>query len=228
MPHQGELWITDFRVLGDSADVLPLSNMNLVQKSNASARLILLSASLLLFAYPRLSIVVTALASLSALALMTKHLQIAQSDGKIKGMLKEGFHSLNAAEVESVKWTKPTINNPLMNVLLPEINDAPNRPKAAPAYNKIIETDVNSKTQQGTMRAFNNDPAIDKRLFEDLGDSLGFDRSMITFNATANTQIPNDQKGFAEFCYGDMPSAKEGTKSALLNNMNPRVIDGDQ
>jgi hypothetical protein len=228
MSHQGELWITDLRVIFDSTNILPVSNMSLIQKSNAAARLILLSTLLLLFAYPRPTMVITAMASLGALALMTKHLQIAKTDEKVKGMLKEGFHSLGEEEVKSVKWTKPTVGNPLMNVLLPEINDTPNRPKAAPAYNKIIEADINSKTQQGTMRAFNNDPSIDKRLFEDLGDSLGFDRSMLTFNATANTQIPNDQKGFAEFCYGDMPSAKEGTKSALLNNMNPRVIDGDQ
>ena len=78
------------------------------------------------------------------------------------------------------------------------------------------------------MEKFGNDKNIDKRLFKDLGDSLGFDRSMIAFNSTANTQIPNDQEGFAKFCYGDMKSGKDGSKVGLLESIKPRVIDGQQ
>ena len=141
-------------------------------------------------------------------------------------MAKEGFQSLKRADVDSVGWTQPTESNPVMNVLLPEIKDNPTRPPAAPAYLPSVEADINSKTQQGALRGFNNDPSIDQRLFRDLGDSFSFDRSMINFNATANTQIPNDQTGFAKFCYGNMPSAKTGNPKALAANMPPRVIEG--
>jgi len=34
---------------------------------------------------------------------------------------------------------------------------------------------------------------------------------MRQFYPTANTKIPNDQTAFAEFCYGNMPSCKDGT-----------------
>lgn len=44
---------------------------------------------------------------------------------------------------------------------------------------------------------------------------------MRQFYSTANTTIPNDQGGFAEFCYGDMISAKEGNMFASVRN-NPR------
>ena len=37
-----------------------------------------------------------------------------------------------------------------------------------------------------------------------------------------NEQIPNNQKEFAEFCYGEMISAKEGNDYALIRN-NPRI-----
>jgi hypothetical protein len=39
---------------------------------------------------------------------------------------------------------------------------------------------------------------------------------MINFNTNPNTQIPNDQAGFADFCYGNMPSCKEGNEFACM------------
>ena len=41
---------------------------------------------------------------------------------------------------------------------------------------------------------------------------------------TANTTIPNDQKGFAEYCYGDMISCRdqENNELACTRNMPPR------
>jgi len=53
-----------------------------------------------------------------------------------------------------------------------------------------------------------------------------FDRSMVQFNATANTTIPNDQKSFAEFCYGDMISCKEGNALACTRSAPPNWING--
>ena len=50
---------------------------------------------------------------------------------------------------------------------------------------------------------------------------------MRNFYATANTTVPKDQKGFAEFCYGDMTSCKEGDPIAC-SRWDPRWIDGNQ
>ena len=47
---------------------------------------------------------------------------------------------------------------------------------------------------------------------------------MLNFYATANTTIPNDQKGFAEFCFGQMPSCKEGDGLQCLKD-NPRYTN---
>ena len=46
--------------------------------------------------------------------------------------------------------------------------------------------------------------------YVDLGDSINFEQSMQRFYTTANSRVANDQTAFAKFCYGDMPSCKEG------------------
>ena len=42
---------------------------------------------------------------------------------------------------------------------------------------------------------------------------------MRNFYTMPNSRIPNDQKGFAEFCYGTMVSCKEGNEFACEKNM---------
>ena len=61
-------------------------------------------------------------------------------------------------------------------------------------------------------------------MFTDLGDAFVFNRSMIQYNATANTQVPNDQKAFQEYLYGNMISGKEGNPIALVRN-NSGAVD---
>jgi hypothetical protein len=119
--------------------------------------------------------------------------------------------------------TKPTITNPAMNVLLTEIVDNPERKPAELAYEPSVNADINKQTIDMVKKNF-NDPNIDVRLFKDLGDSYVFDQSMRTWYATPNTQIPNDQGAFADFCYGDMISCRDETNNeeACARNMPPR------
>ena len=49
---------------------------------------------------------------------------------------------------------------------------------------------------------------------------------MWNWYATPNTTIPNDQDGFANFCYGDMISCKENNGMACMQNMPPHWING--
>jgi hypothetical protein len=116
--------------------------------------------------------------------------------------------------------TAPSQKNPLMNVLLTEIHDNPSRNQAFPAYNQTIQKDIDSKTIEMVTNKF-DDKNVDERLFKDLGDNFDFDQSMRTFYATPNTKIPNDQTAFADFCYGDMISCKEGDGLACIRD-NPR------
>ena len=99
-----------------------------------------------------------------------------------------------------------------MNVSLPEIKYNPKRKPAAPSFNPEVEKDINKKA---------GNVGIDPRLFKDLGDKLDFENSMRQFHSTPNTSIPNDQEAFAKFCYGDMPSCKDGDSLQCEKN-NPR------
>lgn len=109
--------------------------------------------------------------------------------------------------------TKPTQQNPLMNVSLPEINGNPNRPPAADSYIPSTINQINKDVKENIVEK--ND--LDPRLFKDLGDQMTFDQSMRQFYTTASTTIPNDQGGFAEFCYGDMKSCKENNSVCTGN-----------
>ena len=96
-----------------------------------------------------------------------------------------------------------------MNVLLPEINDNPKRPCAAPSFNRNIEKKINEKT---------GNVGPDPRLFLDLGDSISFEQSMRNFYSTPNTKVCNDQTAFAKFLYGEMPSCKEGNEFQCMKD----------
>ena len=64
---------------------------------------------------------------------------------------------------------------------------------------------------------------VQKKLFASLGDSFEFEvGAMNRFYSTPSTTIPNDQAGFADFCYGNMTSCKDGDDLACARNA-PRI-----
>ena len=107
--------------------------------------------------------------------------------------------------------TAPTQTNPLMNVLLPEINGNPNRGKAL-AYNPETEKKIMEKVKKG----------LDPRIYRGTNNELDLEYSMRQFYTNPSTTVPNNQEEFATFCYGDMISAKEGNEMALARQ-SPRV-----
>ena len=84
----------------------------------------------------------------------------------------------------------PNQNNPMMNVMLPEIQDNPNRKEAAPSYNKSVEKLINKNIQNVVKKNF-NDEKIDERLFNDLGDKIQFESSMRQFFTNPNSASKN-------------------------------------
>ena len=108
----------------------------------------------------------------------------------------------------------PTPQDPLMNVLLTDIKDHPNRPAAEPAFNPQVEHAINQSAQEFVVQDLGGNPNLEDRLFRDLGDNYEFSNSMRNYFATPNTKIPNDQHAFAEYCYGAMISCKEGNMMA--------------
>ena len=86
-----------------------------------------------------------------------------------------------------------------MNVLMNEYTEDPKKPIACPIGDDKIEDKVNKYYD---------------RLYKDVDDIYGKNNGYRQFYTNPNTTIPNDQAGFARFCYGDMISCKEGSDLA--------------
>ena len=179
-------------------EIWPNNDFDLARKLNAITRIIVIMAILGYFLTKSIYIPVSAIVSLVVLVIIYK------SKKETKAQTKEGFlsNSVQKNELNKIlekEFTMPTKKNPVMNVLMNEYKENPKRKPAAPSYNNEVQAEINDNVK-----------SQDKRLFKNLGDNLSFESSMRNFYAMPNTQIPNNQKEFAEFCYGNMPSCKEG------------------
>ena len=183
------------------------------QKLNAITRLVILLTLAGFLISNNYKILVTGFVSIVFLIITYKIL-----NKNLNQKIKETFSSEILYDKVKHNFTNPTTANPVMNILLPEIQDNPNRLEAAPAYNKAVERAINQETQDFVVTNFNNDETIRKKLFDDKGDKFDFECSMRQFYSTANTRVPNNQKAFAQFCYGNMASCKDGDVEMCFRN----------
>ena len=187
-------------------EIWPNNDFDLARKLNAITRIIVIMAILGYFLTKSIYIPVSAIVSLVVLVIIYK------SKKETKAQTKEGFlsNSVQKNELNKIlekEFTMPTKKNSVMNVLMNEYKENPKRKPAAPSYNNEVQAEINDNVK-----------SQDKRLFKNLGDNLSFESSMRNFYAMPNTQIPNNQKEFAEFCYGNMPSCKEGNSLQCSKN----------
>jgi hypothetical protein len=200
--HIGELW--------------PNKDLEYPAKLNAVTRLVLILALFGLITGNYIKILIATAITLVIIVMMYNSKKSESIKKQLKEkIIKEGFANQKMQKVIKPNATEPTKNNPLMNVLLPDIKYNPQREAAQPSFNPEVEKKINES-------AGNIGP--DPKLFTDLGDAISFEQSMQRFYTTANSRVANDQKAFAEFCYGNMPSCKSGDDVACLKE-NPRWIN---
>lgn len=213
-------------------EIWPSSKMSTERKLNAITRLIILLTLVGYLVTQKGKFIITGIITLVAIVILER---IQKKNSVNNANDKEGYvnadlykkyemyNDNNVFQQNKDNFTEPTSTNPAMNVLLTEIADNPERKPAAPAFNASVDADINKKTIDMVKKNF-QDPNIDVRLFKDLGDSFTFDQSMRTWYATPNTQIPNDQGAFADFCYGDMIACRDETNNeeACTRNIPPR------
>ena len=213
-------WLNKPSVLFERTNLfklLPSSDMNRNETLNAISKMVILLTILgYLITQNRKLLIIGVVTIVSIIVL-----QYAEKTTESKENFAGKYNNPIAELKDPQLFTQPKPQNPAMNVLLPEIKDNPKRKSAAPAYIPEIEKSINESTKEFVAKNF-KDSNIDEKLFKDLGDNYEFDQSMRTWYATPNTQIPNDQGGFAEFCYGDMVSCKENNSHACTRSMPPR------
>lgn len=125
----------------------------------------------------------------------------------------------NIAPFEEV-FDKPTVHNPFANVLVTDYDYNPHKKPAAPSYDENVNQDILKQAKEWVNQANPSQPNIADKLFRGLGEEMEFQQSLRQFTSNPSTTIPNDQKGFAEFCYGEMISAKEGNVFSLARNLS--------
>jgi hypothetical protein len=133
--------------------------------------------------------------------------------------IKENFHNptndLIKGNVTNV-FDDVTPDNIFSNVLVTDYSFNPDKKPAPPDDDTIILK--NAKQMVTNMHP--EDKNISNKLFSNLQDQYVFEQSLQPFNSNPSTTIPNDQTGFAEFCYGSMISAKEGNLFSLARNLS--------
>jgi hypothetical protein len=217
-------WINQPYILIDKdkiMDIWPLEKMNRNEKLNAISRLIIILTIIGIILTKSLKIIISGVVTLIIIVIL--YLLFKKDDiinSQKKSLKTEGFSNYNKIKHN---FTNPNITNPNMNLLLPEIQDNPNKLEAAESYNKFVTEDTNLATKEFIKSQFNDDK-IDEKLFNNLGDNYQFEQSMRQFYTTANTKVCNNQSEFARFCYGNMASCKDNNMEQCMKN-NPRHIN---
>jgi len=197
-------WLYDPMILinpNKIKEILPKNEYSMSRKLNSLTRIILLLTILAFLITRSFKVFISSILCLLVIVIMYKTKYEEKLNKKVnEDIMKEGFDNKSDKFVKILKdnFVTPTKQNPLMNVLLPEIGCNSNRPPAAPAFNKRILNEINDKSK--------ND---DNKLYKNLGDNLVHENAMRNFYTNPNTTIPNDQKSFRDFCYGTMKSCKE-------------------
>lgn len=196
------IWIHDPTILfqkDNLSDFFYKKESSLEENINALTRLIMYMTILSYIAGRSTYLVVYGFIGIIILVLVYFFMKTRKT--KVKTVSEEeAFQNPEYIDMISKNYTMPTQDNPIMNVLQNEYTDNPDRQRAAPAYTKEVSDDINRNVRAN----------LDPKLFKNIGDEIDFEHSMRSFYTTANSNIPNDQQAFIDFCYGNMDSCKEG------------------
>jgi hypothetical protein len=199
-------------------DVFPLKSMTLEEKFNSITKFILILTILgFIFSqnFQLVFIGILTVAIVTAIYYRRKKLYIEEHSNSTENFSnnrkgkREGEISMKLKELLEDGYYPINKKNPFGNVLLTEINSNPNRPSAAPAFNPEVYDKINNSVKKQTQML---NPTIDgtnSQIYGDLYENYNLDNSMMRFYSTANTRVANDQGAYAQWLYGNMPSAKE-------------------
>lgn len=101
---------------------------------------------------------------------------------------------------------RSTVDNPFMNPSITDITDNPTRPAACDLANDKVKSVVETN--------------FSERLFKNVADLYGNTASQRQFYAMPSTTIPNNQGGFADWCYGHGATCHEGNGSQCYRNID--------
>jgi hypothetical protein len=209
-------WLYDPSILLKKEEMLdfwPHEKQSLAKKLNSVTRSILILTTLGYLSTKSFNILISGIITLVVIVALykTKSQENFDLNKRTKNASKE-LNNLNINELAKT-LTKPTNDNPYMNYMPMDYLDNPNKKPALPLFNNKVK-------KLSDDAAFSH---LDPRLLNSLGDAMEYDIFARNFYTMPSTTNPGDQKAFAEFCYGNMKSCKEGdcfgfVKSCKENN----------
>ena len=226
-------WATNPNILFESQYLLeffPVKEMTYNQKLNAVTRTVVMLAFFTFLTSGNMRVIIVSVITLLAIFVL-HHYHIKENGTKnksalLKESLKEGFSNpaMDYLDEENIRVTEdvfdsPTAENPFSNVLATDYDYNPNKKPAPPAFNKNVNEQILEDAKQLVVNSNPGQPDIADKLFKDLGEQYVFEQSLRPFHSNPSTTIPNDQQAFADFCYGDMVSCKEGNPFACAKNL---------
>jgi hypothetical protein len=205
-------------------EFFPTCDMTYNQKMNALTRCVIV-ASIIVFAVSpnvrTLLVVILTIASIFGV----HHYKIREAERDTR-LAKEGYENIaddiledNNIVRDANTFDEPTSKNPFGNVLVSDYEDNVNKKPAPPAFNDQVNDNILEKAKNMVAELNPDQPDIADKLFKDLGEQYVFEQSLRPFTSNPSTTIVNDQKGFADFCYGSMSSCKEGNLFACARNL---------
>jgi len=220
-------WGNNPNVLIHGTELFPTSSMNFTEQINVLTRFILFLSILFAFLFQRVSFLIVG--GLTIFLIWVFY--VTQPNSR-----KEGFGDIFQEEIKlndisgnenenEPLFHSPKTNNPFSNVLMTDYTENPIKLPAEPIDNPETYANILNKAKKNVQKAHPNFPNIVDRLFTNLGDQYDFEKSLQPFYSFPSTTIPNDQKAFTDFCYGDLISCKEGNLFACARNL-PRYGEG--
>jgi len=230
-----QFWSNDPTILFNKNyifELWPTSSMCYEQKLNAISRLIILLTILgyiLTMSKRVLAVGVLTLLFIYVLFNMRKqkltksmleNFDVQVQGNEVTGMFDNKPKSfVNPVTLDSVlrtEFKEGNKKNPFSNVLLPQINDDPNRKAAPPSFNVDVDEDITKNVKRAVQMMNPGIKNTNHQLFGDLYQNFQLDNFLRPFNSCPNTRIANDQGAYSQYLYGFMPSSKESDPSSAL------------
>lgn len=185
--------------------ILPMQNMTLEEKLNAIVRFFAYLGVLMVLLKGNYKYLFFGLVA----ALVT--VLVYQNERRGKAEAERFLEATQRTIVDNKICARSTVDNPFMNPSVLDIAENPERPPACSLENAavadVVETNFN------------------ERLFRDVSDLYGNMSSQRQYYTMPSTTIPNDQTGFAEWCFGRGRSCKEGNGDQCFDNTYRHVAN---
>lgn len=201
MEMSEKIWYEDlsgFITIDNYFVVFPTSNMTFNQKVNALVRLFIYVGLIfaILTSNPKYMFFGIIAAVVSVIMI--------EFDTYQKKKIDTFLEKKDLAVMDGAICARSTVDNPFMNPSVVDIAYNPTRPAACNVTNASVQQQIENN--------------FNKRLFKDTGDLFGKMASQREFYTVPSTTIPNNQIGFAEWCYGSGATCKEGNGFACSRN----------